>query len=128
MIHPRRRIGLLLAAAACALGLPTAHADAFPSKPITLVVPFAQMAGVDMVNVPYKSNPMAITDLMGGQVDFMFADAPTALPQVEGGKLRALAVSGPKEALSTPEQLAQFQASESGKWGRVIKAAGIQPE
>ena len=50
MIHPRRRIGLLLAAAACALGLPTAHA--FPSKPITLVVPFAQMAGVDMVNVP----------------------------------------------------------------------------
>ena len=135
---------------------------------------------------------MAITDLMGGQVDFMFADAPTALPQVEGGKLRALAVSGPRriaaaphiqtvdeagvkgydmsywtavylpartpqavvqkfngwlakasatplakeflaktsleEALSTPEQLAQFQASESGKWGRVIKAAGIQPE
>ena len=53
-----------------------------------------QLAGLDMVDVTYKSNPMAITDLMGGQLDFMFADAPTALPQVEGGKLRALAVSG----------------------------------
>ncbi|MFC5605368.1 Bug family tripartite tricarboxylate transporter substrate binding protein [Variovorax soli] len=324
MFHPRRRFAALLAAAACALALPAAQADTFPSKPITLVVPFAagsgtdqmarvfaqvmgeetkvpivvdnrggasgfiaaqyvakaapdgytalittnttqsanehlfkklpydpvkdfapvsllskgymlllvrpdspyksvndllaaakkspgklnfgsgssssrvasellkQMAGVDMINVPYKSNPMAITDLIGGQVDFMFADAPTALPQVEGGKLRALAVSGTKrlasapnlptvdeagvkgydmsywtaiylpagtpqpivqkfnawlakasatpvardflaktsgeEALSTPEQLAQFQAAESSKWGRVIKAAGIQPE
>lgn len=151
-----------------------------------------QMAGVDMQNVPYKSNPMAITDLIGGQVDFMFADAPTALPQVNGGKLRALAVSGAKRlasaptlptvaeagvrgydmsywtavylpanapaaitnklnemmikvtsspavqsfqtstsgeiATSTPEGLARFQAAESEKWGRIIKAAGIEPE
>jgi tripartite-type tricarboxylate transporter receptor subunit TctC len=151
-----------------------------------------QMAGVDMVNVPYKSNPMAITDLLGGQVDFMFCDAPTALPQVKGGKLRAIAVSGParlaavpqvptvdeqgvkgydmsywfaaylppgappavtarlnemlikasstpevmaaqalasdEPATSTPEQLAKFQAAESEKWGRVIRAAGIEPE
>jgi tripartite-type tricarboxylate transporter receptor subunit TctC len=47
-----------------------------------------QMTGIDVVSVPYKSNPMAITDLIGGQVNFMFADAPTALPQVKGGKLR----------------------------------------
>jgi tripartite-type tricarboxylate transporter receptor subunit TctC len=61
-----------------------------------------QMAGIDMVNVPYKSNPLAITDLLGGQVDFMFADAPTALPQVKGGKLRALAVSGNKRLAAVP--------------------------
>jgi tripartite-type tricarboxylate transporter receptor subunit TctC len=61
-----------------------------------------QMAGIDVVNVPYKSNPMAITDLLGGQVDFMFADAPTALPQVKGGKLRALAVSGNKRLAAVP--------------------------
>src|SRR5206468_174603 len=53
-----------------------------------------QMAGIDVVNVPYKSNPIAITDLLGGQIDFMFADSSTALPQVNSGKLRALAVSG----------------------------------
>jgi hypothetical protein len=39
-----------------------------------------QMAHVDMVNVPYKSNPQAITDLIGGRFTFMFADAPTAAP------------------------------------------------
>jgi len=61
-----------------------------------------QMAGIDMVNVPYKSNPLAITDLLGGQVDFMFADAPTALPQVKSGKLRALAVSGNKRLAAVP--------------------------
>jgi len=61
-----------------------------------------QMAGIDVTNVPYKSNPMAITDLMGGQVDFMFADASTALPQVKGGRLRALAVSGTKRLAAVP--------------------------
>lgn len=61
-----------------------------------------QMAGIDTLNISYKSNPAAITDLMGGQVDFMFADAPTALPLVEGGKLRALAVSGSKRLAAVP--------------------------
>src|SRR6218665_694748 len=61
-----------------------------------------QMAGIDVVNVPYKSNPMAITDLLGGQVDFMFADTPTALPQVKSGKLRALAVSGNQRLAAVP--------------------------
>jgi tripartite-type tricarboxylate transporter receptor subunit TctC len=55
---------------------------------------FKQLAGVQMVNVPYKSNPLVITDLMGGQLDFMFTDAATGVPQITGGKLRALAVSG----------------------------------
>jgi tripartite-type tricarboxylate transporter receptor subunit TctC len=151
-----------------------------------------QMAGIETVNVPYKSNPMAITDLIGGQVNFMFADAPTALPQVHAGTLRALAVSGTKRlasapeiptvaeagvkgydmsywtavylpagapaaltrrlnemmvkisgtptmmafqnatsqevVTSSPEGLAKFQAEESHKWGRIIKAAGIEPE
>nr|WP_232776216.1 tripartite tricarboxylate transporter substrate binding protein [Comamonas testosteroni] len=62
-----------------------------------------QLAGLDMVDVAYKSNPMAITDLMGGQLDFMFADAPTALPQVEGGRLRALAASGSQRLGAAPQ-------------------------
>ena len=61
-----------------------------------------QMAGVDVLYVPYKSNPQAITDLIGGQIDFMFADMPTALAQVEGGKLRALAASGAKRLAAAP--------------------------
>ena len=153
---------------------------------------FQQMAGVKLLHVPYKSNPLAITDLLGGQIDMMITDNATGLPQVKGGKVRALGMSSLKrtplapdvptideagvkgyemsywfaayvpaktppavvqklhdylvaatkgasaknfyestgtEALaSTPDELAKFQSAESQKWGRIIKAAGIQPE
>ena len=56
-----------------------------------------------MVNVPYKSNPQAITDLIGGRFTFMFADTSTAMPQVQGGKLRALATSGAKRVAALPD-------------------------
>jgi tripartite-type tricarboxylate transporter receptor subunit TctC len=61
-----------------------------------------QLTHTDMVNVPYKSNPLGLTDLIGGQVDFMIADTPTTMPQVEGGKLRALAVSGTRRLPGAP--------------------------
>jgi len=47
----------------------------------------------DLLAVPYKGTPQALTDLMGGQIDFMFCDIGAALPLVMGGKLRALATS-----------------------------------
>jgi tripartite-type tricarboxylate transporter receptor subunit TctC len=50
--------------------------------------------GADLVGVPYKGTPQALTDLIGRQVDFMFCDIGPALPLVMGGKLRALASSG----------------------------------
>jgi tripartite-type tricarboxylate transporter receptor subunit TctC len=153
---------------------------------------FQQMAGVQLLHVPYKSNPLAITDLLGGQIDMMITDNATGLPQVNGGKVRALGMSSLKRSVlapdvptideagvkgyemsywfaayvpaktppavvkhlhellaaatrsqsaknfyestgtepmtSTPEDLAKFQTAESQKWGRIIKAANIQPE
>jgi tripartite-type tricarboxylate transporter receptor subunit TctC len=56
---------------------------------------FQQLAGVELLHVPYKSNPLAINDLLGGQIDMMITDTATGLPQVKGGKVRALAVSTP---------------------------------
>jgi len=49
--------------------------------------------GADLLAVPYKGTPPALTDLMGGQIDFMFCDVGPALPLVMSGKLRALATS-----------------------------------
>jgi len=49
--------------------------------------------GADLLAVPYKGTPQALTDLMGGQIEFMFCDIGPALPLVMGGKLRALATS-----------------------------------
>ena len=54
---------------------------------------FQQMAGVQLLSVPYKSNPQAVTDLLGGQITMMITDVATGLPQVQGGKVYALGVS-----------------------------------
>jgi tripartite-type tricarboxylate transporter receptor subunit TctC len=153
---------------------------------------FQQMSGTEILHVPYKSNPLAITDLLGGQIAMMITDTSTGVPQIKGGKLRALGVSttkrlpilpdvptideagvkgydmgywfaayvpantpapvvqrlnellhaglrtpaakaffdtsGGEPFATTPEQLAKFQLEETGKWGRVIKKAGIEPE
>ena len=54
---------------------------------------FKMLTGIDMVHVPYKGSAPAVNDLLGGQVNLMFDNAPNVLPQVKAGKLRALAVS-----------------------------------
>src|SRR6187397_156983 len=64
---------------------------------------FKQLSGTDILHVPYKSNPNALTDLLGGQIDMMITDTATGLPQIKGGKLRALGVSGTKRIALLPE-------------------------
>ena len=54
---------------------------------------FKSMSGVDMLHVPYKGTGQAVTDLLGGQIDVMFAPAETVMQHVKTGKLRALAVT-----------------------------------
>ncbi|MBS0425921.1 MAG: tripartite tricarboxylate transporter substrate binding protein [Proteobacteria bacterium] len=152
-----------------------------------------QMADIKLLHVPYKSNTLAVTDLMGGQIHMMITDTATGLPQVKAGKLRALGMSSAKRSplapdvptiaeagvkgyemgywfaayapaktppavvarlnellvkaaksesartafyeptgtevfTTTPEGMAQFQTAESQKWGRIVKAAGIEAE
>jgi len=53
-----------------------------------------QAAGIDFNAIPYKGDTPAITDLIGGQVNLLFVNATAAVPYVQGGKLRALAVTG----------------------------------
>jgi len=64
---------------------------------------FKTMAGVDMTHVPYKGSAPALTDLVGGQVQVMFDNLPSALPQIKAGKLRAVAVTSPKRAPALPD-------------------------
>jgi tripartite-type tricarboxylate transporter receptor subunit TctC len=52
--------------------------------------------GTDAQHVPYRSVPAAVTDMLGGQVDFMFSDVVAGLPHVKSGKLRGLAVTTPQ--------------------------------
>lgn len=64
---------------------------------------FKSMAGVDAVHVPYRGAPEIITSVMGGSALFGFPTLSTAVPLVKGGKIRALAVTGPKRNPALPE-------------------------
>jgi len=59
---------------------------------------FKSMAGVDLLHVPYKGTGQALTDLLAGHVDLMFAPAQTVMPHVQSGKLKALGVTGAKRS------------------------------
>lgn len=63
---------------------------------------FKMMTGTDVVHVPYKGTGPAISDLIGGQITFMFADVLAAAPQMKAGKLRGLAVSSPRRFALVP--------------------------
>ncbi len=62
-----------------------------------------QLTHTDILHVPYKSNPNALTDLLGGQITFMITDTATGVPQIKGGKLRALGVSTTQRVALLPE-------------------------
>ena len=64
---------------------------------------FVMTTKVDMVHIPYKGNALAITDLIGGQTQVMFATMPTILPYVKSDKLRGLAVTGAGRDPSMPD-------------------------
>ncbi len=74
----------------------------------------AREAGLDMVHIPYKGASPAITDVIGGQVDVLFADAPVVLPFVKGEKLRALAIGAPARLSSLPEVQTTTEAGYKG--------------
>ncbi|MET3463859.1 tripartite tricarboxylate transporter substrate binding protein [Variovorax atrisoli] len=87
-----------------------------------------QRLGLDMVHVGYKSGGPAITDVMGGQVDFMFSTIAASYPLVSSGKLRALAVSSPQRSPRLPEvpTIAETVAPgyEAYEWNGVFLPAG----
>lgn len=86
------------------------------------------MAAVDIVHVPYKNAPQAVTDLIAGETAFAFVNTPLALPHVRSGKLRALAVTGAKRSAATPEYPTMMEAGLPGyaveSWYGLMAPAG----
>lgn len=90
---------------------------------------FKQVAGVNMVHIPYKGAGIAIVDLLGGHVSIMFSSIGAAGPHVNVGKIRALAVTGPIRAPAQPAvptlgESGYPAASVVGYWG-VLAPAGV---
>ncbi len=63
---------------------------------------FRDAAKLELQHVPYKGGAPALTDLMGGQIDFMFTTIPAAIPQIKAGKIHALAVTSPERSAALP--------------------------
>ena len=75
---------------------------------------FKLNAGVEMIGVPYKGSSPAINDTLGGQTQFMFPSLFSALPHVKGGKLKALAIAGPKRSPLLPDVPTMKEAGVDG--------------
>jgi tripartite-type tricarboxylate transporter receptor subunit TctC len=64
---------------------------------------FKMMTGLDMLHVPYRGAPPALTDLIGGQVHLMFDNIPSSIEHIKAGRLRALGVSSPQRLEALPD-------------------------
>lgn len=90
------------------------------------------LAGIDILHVPYKALPAALTDLMGGQLDMVFGDAPAVMPLVKAGKLKALGVStkdrmpGYEEIPTIAEQ--GVKGYETNGWLAAFAPKGTPPD
>jgi len=89
---------------------------------------FNMQAGTSLLHVPYKGSAPAMTDLLGGQVQLMFSDAPTALPQIKAGKVRVLGVASPQRSTLLPDVPTISESGLSGyeaySWAAFVAPAG----
>ena len=90
---------------------------------------FKSMTGVFMTHIPYTGSGPAMMGMVSGQVDVMFDNLPSAMPQIKGGKLKAFAVtssqrSGAMPELPTVEEAGQLKGFEASSWFGLLAPAG----
>ncbi|NGM86051.1 tripartite tricarboxylate transporter substrate binding protein [Parapusillimonas sp. SGNA-6] len=89
-------------------------------------------AGIDILHVPYKGTPQALTDLVGGQVDFMFTDFTSGMPFVKSGRLHAMAVSTAERSSLVPDLPAMREVGvenfDINSWNGYFGPAGLPPD
>jgi tripartite-type tricarboxylate transporter receptor subunit TctC len=92
---------------------------------------FKSMTGVDMVHVPYKGAQPALTDVIAGQAQLMFATSASVIPYIKAGRLRALAVTTARRSASVPDLPTVSEAGVPGfeaiTWHGVVVPAATPP-
>ena len=106
VVHPSlpvRSAGDLVALAKEAPGRLSYASGGTGSAPHLFGELFKSMAGIEMTHVPYRGGSQAVTDLLAGHVQVMFADPGSVLPQVEQGKVRAIGVTSSTRVPALPD-------------------------
>jgi tripartite-type tricarboxylate transporter receptor subunit TctC len=90
---------------------------------------FKSMTGTFMVHFPYRGSGPALLDLIGGNMDLMFDNLPSAMPQIKAGKLKALAVTSAERSAAVPElptvaEAAGLKGYEASSWFGLLAPAG----
>jgi tripartite-type tricarboxylate transporter receptor subunit TctC len=94
---------------------------------------FKSQTGIFMTHIPYRGSGPALLDLMGGQVNVMFDNLPSAMPLIKGGKLKALAVTSSQRSAALPdvptiEEAAGLKGFEATSWFGLLAPAGTPAE
>jgi tripartite-type tricarboxylate transporter receptor subunit TctC len=94
---------------------------------------FKSMSGTYLVHFPYRGSGPALLDMVGGTMDVMFDNLPSALPQIKGGKLKALAVTSAQRSAVLPdvptiEQAGNLKGHEASSWFGLLAPAGTPPD
>jgi tripartite-type tricarboxylate transporter receptor subunit TctC len=93
---------------------------------------FKSMTGTTMTHVPYKGSAPALADMLGGTTQVMFDNAPSAMPHIKAGKLRALAVTSNKRSAALPDTPTMeemgLKGYEASSWFGVLAPAGTPKE
>ena len=88
-----------------------------------------QATGIEMTHVPYKGGATTYTAMLGGEIDAMFDGMPVPLPHLKAGKIRALAVTGPKRLTALPEVPTLAEQGVAGLdvhfWWGIVGPAGL---
>ena len=93
---------------------------------------FNSMAGLKLIHIPYKGATEALTGLLGGQTDLMFASLSSAIPQIKAGRIKAFAVTGAKRSPSMPDLPTMSEAALPGfnavAWFAMVGPTGVQKQ
>ncbi len=102
------------------------------SSPHLAAEMFKAQAGVNIVHVPYKGSPQAVTDLIAGEVSLVLLAPSSVMPHIKSGRLRALAVCSRQRSVTAPDLPTMAEAGlpgfEAGTWTALLAPEGTSPD
>ncbi len=129
---PAKNVAELIAYARSKPGGPTWATVGAGSSPHLATELFRKQAGFNGAHVPYNSSPVALTDVSGGRIDFMFVNMPTAITFIRGNRVRPIGIASPSRSTLLPDLQTVAEAGlpgfQSVGYAGAVAPAGVPPQ